>query len=186
MEGDDELTAAISGARERLSAQLSEAESAATDLEKTKEAFGQLVEGMNPIATALPQVGATHNVVGDDQMLDATLGHPFLEEMGRPLIIWRNQGFAYAQVGDEHDGVRLAVAFATALYENQSLASAVGILVYDKVPPTLGSGGFSWHDSFEAPVGTVAVQQETERLVQAARGQMPAAIASFTELAEQL
>lgn len=184
-EGEDELTAAIAGARARLSNQLSEAESAATDVERAREAFGQLVEAMNPIVVTLPQVGASNNTVGDDQMLDATLGHPFLEEMGRPLILWRKQVFAYAQMGDAHDGVRLAVAYATALYEGQSLVSAVGILVYE-IPPTLGSGGFAWHDSFEAPVGTLAARQETERLAQGAREQMPAAITSFTELAKRL
>lgn len=184
-EEEDELTAAIAGARTRLSNQLSEAESAATDLESAKEAFGQLVEAMNPIFIALPQVGASNDTVRDGQMLDAALGHPFLEEMGRPLIVWRNQVFVYAQIGDEHNGVRLAVACATALYEGQALASAVGILVYG-VPPTLGSDGFAWHDSFEAPVGTLTVGQETQRLAQRAREQMPAAITSFSNLAERL
>jgi hypothetical protein len=118
-------------------------------------------------------------------MLDATLGHPFLEELGRPLIVWRNQVFVYTQLGDTHDGVRLAIACATALYEGQEMASAVGILVYE-VPPTLGSDGFAWHDSFEAAVGTLTVSQETQRLAQRAREQMPAAITSFSDLAERL
>ena len=140
---------------------------------------------MNPIFTALPQVGASKDTVRDDQMLNAALGHRFLEEMGRPLIVWRNQVFGYAQIGDEHNGVRLAVACATVLYEGQALASAVGILVYE-VPPTFGSDGFAWHDSFEAPVGTLTVGQETQRLVQRATEQMPAAITSFSDLAERL
>lgn len=181
---EDELTAAIAGARTRLSSQLSEAESATTALEAAKDAFGQLGAAMNAIVLALPQIGASR-AVGDDQMFDATLGHPFLEEMGAPRIVWRNQDFAYAQLGEDYSGVRLAVAYATALYEGQSLVSAVGILVYE-VPPTLGSGGFAWHDNFQAAAGTLTVSQETQRLVQRAREQMPAAIASFSDLAERL
>jgi hypothetical protein len=181
---EDELTSAIAGARTRLSSQLSEAESATTALEAAKEAFGQLIAAMDPIVTALPQLGASR-AVGDDQMFDATLGHPFLEEMGAPRIVWRNQDFAYAQLGEDYNGVRLAIAYATVLYERQSLVSAVGILVYE-VPPTLGSDGFAWHDSFEAAAGTLTVSQETQQLVQRAREQMPAAIASFSDLAERL
>lgn len=182
---EDELTAAISRARMRLSNRLSEAESATTDLESVQGAFGELVEAMNPILVVLPQLGASSETVQEDQMLDAALGHPFLEEMGRPLIVWRNQVFTYAQMGKEHDGVRLAVASATALYEGQAMASVVGILVYE-VPPTLGSDGFAWHDSFEVQVGTLTIRQETQRLADRAKEQMPAAIASFSDLAERL
>jgi hypothetical protein len=184
-EEDDELAAAIAGARARLSNQLSEAESAAADLEHAQAAFGQLTDAMNPNFIALSQVGGRNDTVSHDQMLDATLGHPFLEALGRPLIVWRNQVFGYAQMGDEYNGVRLAIACATALYEGQAMASAVGILVYE-VPPTLGSDGFAWHDSFEAPVGTLTVSQETQRLAQRAKEQMPAAITNFSDLAEQL
>jgi hypothetical protein len=184
-EEEDELAVAIAGARARLSNQLSEAESAAADLERARGAFDQLVDAMSPSFIALSQVGGTNDTVSADQMLDAALGHPFLEEMGRPLIVWRNQVFAYTQMGDEYNGVRLAVACATALYEGQAMASAVGILVYE-VPPTLGSDGFAWHDSFEAPVGTLVVGQETQRLAQRAREQMPAAITSFSDLVERL
>lgn len=181
---EDELSAAIAGARTRLSSQLSEAKSAATALETANEAFSQLVTAMDVIVTALPQLGASR-AIGDDQMFDATLGHPFLEVLGAPRIVWRNQDFAYAQLGEDYNGVRLAVAYATVLYEGQSLVSAVGILVYG-IPPTLGSGGFAWHDNFEAPAGTLTVSQETQRLVQRAREQMPAAITSFSDLAERL
>jgi hypothetical protein len=184
-EEEDELAEAIAEARARLSNQLSEAESAAADLERAQGAFGQLVDAMNPSFIALSQVGGTNDTVSDDQMLDATLGHPFLEEMGRPLIVWRNQLFAYAQMGEKYNGVRLAVACATVLYESQVMASAVGILVYE-VPPTLGSDGFAWYDSFEAPAGTLAVGQETLRLAQRAREQMPVAITSFSDLVERL
>jgi serine/threonine-protein kinase len=184
-EEEDELTAAIAGARTRLSSQLSDAESAATDMENAESAFSQLIEAMNPLFIALPQVGASNNVASDDQMLDATLGHPFLEEMGRPLILWRKQTFAYGQIGEEYNGIRLALACATALFEGRALVSVVGILVYE-IPPTLGSDGFAWNDSFEAPVGTLTVGQETQHLAQRAREQMPAAVASFSELAEQL
>jgi serine/threonine protein kinase len=184
-EEEDELAAAISRARTRLSSRLSEAESVATDLESVEEAFGELVEAMKPVFIALPQVGASSETDREDQMLDAALGHPFLAEMGRPLIVWRNQVFTYAQMGDEHDGVRLGVACATVLYEGQALASVVGILVYE-VPPTLGSDGFAWHDSFEVQVGTLTVRQETQRLADRAKAQMPAAIASFSDLAERL
>lgn len=180
----DELTAAISRARTRLSTQLSEAEAAATDLDSAQNAFGELVEAMQPVLGALPQVGSSINPVQSDQMLDATLGHPFLEELGRPLIVWRNQLFTYAQIGEEYNGVRLAVACATALYEGQVLTSAVGILVYE-VPPTLGSDGFAWHDSFEMRVDRLTVRQETQHLARRAKDQMPAAIASFSEIAER-
>lgn len=184
-EEEDELAAAIAGARARLSNHLNKAESAATDLEHAQGAFDQLVDAMNPNFIALSQVGGSNDTVSDDQMLDATLGHPFLEELGRPLIVWRNQVFAYTQLGDAYNGVRLAIACATALYEDQAMASAVGILVYE-VPPTLGSDGFAWHDSFEAAVGTLTVSQETQRLAQRAREQMPTAITSFSDLAERL
>ncbi|HEX3563212.1 MAG TPA: protein kinase [Solirubrobacterales bacterium] len=184
-EEEDELTAAIAGARARLSNHLSEAESAATDLEHAQGAFDQLTDAMSPNFIALSRVGGSNDTVSEDPMLDATLGHPFLEELGRPLIVWRNQVFVYTQLGDTHDGVRLAIACATALYEGQEMASAVGILVYE-VPPTLGSDGFAWHDSFEAAVGTLTVSQETQRLAQRAREQMPAAITSFSDLAERL
>ena len=182
---EDELTAAVSRARERLSTKLSEAEAAATDLNSAQSAFGELIEGMQPVLSALRQLGASGNPVQNDQMLDATLGHPFLEELGRPLIVWRNQLFWSAQIGEDHDGVRLAVACASALYEGRVLTSSIGILVYE-VPPTLGSDGYAWHDSFEARVDRLTVREETQHLAHRAQQQMPAAIASFSEIAERL
>jgi serine/threonine protein kinase len=184
-EDQDELAEAISGARARLASQLDEGQSAATDLKNAHDAYAQLVEVTEPLFQALPQIGASHNSGLQDQMLDATLGHPFLEEMGRPRILLREQFFAYAQIGEDYDGVRLAIACATALYEGQIVASALGILVYE-VPPTLGSDGFAWQERFEAAVGTLTVDQETQRLARQAKEQMPAAIASFSELAERL
>ena len=182
---EDELAAAIADARSSLSTHVTTAESKAAALEAAQSAFVELGQAMEPLLGALTQLGVTTNRALADQMLNATLGHPFLEEMGRPLIIWRDQDFAYAQIGEQHGGVRLAVARATVLYEGGSLASAVGILVYE-IPPTLGSGGFAWNDVFEAPIGSLTVSQETRRLAQEATDQMPAAIKSFSELAEQL
>ena len=181
----DELAEAISGARARLASQLDEGRSAAIDQENAADAYAQLIELAQPLFEALPQIGASHGSGVQDQMLDATLGHPFLEEMGRPLILSREQFFAYAQIGEDYDGVRLAIACATVLFEGQILASALGILVYE-VPPTLGSDGFAWHERFEAAVGTLTVDQETKRLARQGEEQMPAAIASFSELAERL
>ncbi len=54
------------------------------------------------------------------------------------------------------------------------------------VPPTLGSGAFAWNDNFEAPVGSLTVTQEIRRLAREATEQMPAAIKSFSDLAERL
>ena len=181
---EDELAAAIAGARARLTSQLSEAELGTTALDAAKAAFEQLVAAMDSVVVALPQIGPSREV-GDDQMFNATLGHLFLQEFGTPQPVWHNQNFVYAQLGEDYNGVRLAVAYATALYEGQSLVSAVGLLVYE-VPPTLGSGGFAWHESFEAAAGSLTVGQETRELVRRAREQMPAAIASFAELAERL
>jgi hypothetical protein len=150
-----------------------------------KQAYDDLAGAMEPVFSALAQIGTTHKAAIVDQMLDATLGHPFLEETGRPLILSRWQTFQYAEVLDGLEGVRLAAACAVALQDDRTVLCAVGILVYG-IPPTLGGGGFTWNDRAVASVGSLTVGQEIQRLAREARSQMPAAIASFTELAANL
>jgi serine/threonine protein kinase len=183
---DNDLDAAVNEARARLAAHHSDEADRRQRHEQAEQMFGQLLEELESVFAALTQIGTRFELDSRDQTFDAALGFPLPETLGSgPTSEWGTRRSAYAEVGEEIEGVRLDVGVMAVLFDDGNLRLVVGITVV-ALPRTLSGSHFGWTDSKVARSGSIELKRAVEVLGSTARAQMANAVPEFAEAASAL
>jgi serine/threonine protein kinase len=180
-----DLDRIVATARARLSIQHGQQASVERYVDAAEEAFGSVLDRLDPIYAAMEKVGATSNLNDSDPLIASALHWSDRETVGRPRIVDKWESLAYAQVG-ERNAVRLHLAVRLLLYEGGQVSVGVGIDVTGW-PMAAGRIRFHWREvKSDIPVQSIQLKHQIDELAESALAKSVEAIDTFSSIGQGL